>query len=123
MNPIHALAALALLAGCTSDALTNIGVPASSADKLAKINTQIATDGLLFCQIAGVVTAVPGVNVKGASAETVATACRTATILGSNVQSVLATPVAPPKVPTDVPVATVPMPVAAAVANSVGAPK
>lgn len=122
MKPTLILAALALSA-CTSQALQNVGVPAASSDKLARINTQIATDGMLLCMINGTMAAVPGINVTGAASEKVAAACKAAIILGSNVQSVLATPVAPPGVPVDVPVAVVPMPVASAVAHSVVAPK
>src|ERR1700722_8411641 len=60
----------------------------ASATTAANVNTVLSTavaDGSLFCSIAGVVAAVPGVNVKGASAQSVATACATAQLVGAAV--------------------------------------
>lgn len=115
-------APLALVAGCS--ALPSwLQANGASASTAAKVNTVLSTavaDGNLFCAIAGSVAAVPGVNVKGASAQSVANACMTAQIVGAAVNAAAAgVPVPPPATPTAVPIAVVPPTVAAAVTASV----
>ena len=116
---------LLALAGCTpAQVQTNLqanGVSAPVAQQVSGVLSTAVADGTLFCSMAGVVAAVPGVNVKGASAQTVANACATAQLVGAVVSAMptLPVPVAPPAVAASVPVATVPPLAAAAVAQSV----
>lgn len=114
-----------LLTGCSSlpSWLQANGVSASNANSVNTVLSTAVADGTLFCSIAGVLAAVPGVNVKGASAASVAAACQTAQIIGAAVAAGAAgaagVPVPPPAAGTPVPVATVPPAAATAVAASV----
>lgn len=109
------------LVGCTTAQLQANGLSASQA---ASVNTVVSTavaDGTLFCDVVGAVAAVPGVNVVGASAQSVANACATATLVGTAINAAAAAvpvPVPPPATPQSVPVATVPPAAASAVAAS-----
>lgn len=124
---IAAAAALPLLAGCSSLPAwlqANGASPATAAAANTVLSTAVA-DGSLFCSIAGVVAAVPGVNVKNASAAAVANACATAQLVGTAVNAAFAVapvPVPPPAVAAPVPVATVAPAAASAVAASAVAP-
>ena len=126
-NLIAAAAALPLLAGCSSLPAwlqANGASPATAAAANTVLSTAVA-DGSLFCSVAGVVAAVPGVNVKGASAASVANACATAQLVGAAVNAVAAVvpvPVPPPAAAAPVPVATVAPAAASAVAASAVAP-
>lgn len=116
------IAGVLLVAGCQQlpSWLQSNGVSAPTA---AKVNTVMSTalaDGELFCSIAGVIAAVPGVNVTHATAQSVAAACNAAQLVGTAVAAAGAgMPVPPPATPTAVPIAVVPPVVAAAVVASV----
>jgi hypothetical protein len=126
MNRITVIASASLLAlsGC-AQLPAWLQANGASATTAANVNTVLSTavaDGSLFCSIAGVVAAVPGVNVKGASAQSVATACATAQLVGAAVTAAgaaIPVPVSPPASPSAVPVATVAPAAASAVAASV----
>lgn len=113
------LAAGLALAGCATgqQALTDAGV---APDKAIRISADVAAAGQLFCQAGPLLLAVTGVNVKGASADTVAKACAVAQAVGA------LTPPATPPVPVAAPagavavVAKVPDSAAAAVKFSAG---
>lgn len=123
MKPTFALLGALALASCTQ-LPTFLQANGVSADTSNKANTVLSTavaDGTLFCELAGVVAAVPGVNVRGASASSVATACATAQLVGAAVNAAAASipvPVPPPSAAAPVPVATVAPAAATAVAAS-----
>ena len=122
---IAAAAALSLLAGCSTAQIQALGASPTAA---AKVNTVLSTavaDGTLFCNVAGIVAAVPGVTVTNAAAATVANACATAQLVGAAVNAaaaVVPVPVPPPAAAAPVPVATVAPAAASAVAASAVAP-
>jgi hypothetical protein len=110
------------LAGCSSlpSWLQANGASASTANTVNTVLSTAVADGNLFCSIAGVVAAVPGVNVKNASAQSVANACQLAQVVGAAVAvGAAGVPVPPPAAATPVPIAVVPPLAAAAVAASV----
>ena len=118
------LALLALcVAGCSgAQVATNLqanGVSAPTAAAVGSVVSTAVADGTLFCQFDTAIAAVPGVNVKGASAAAVANACATAQIIGGIASAMTPVPVAPPAVPASVPIATVTPLAAAGVAQSV----
>lgn len=114
---------LLVFAGCsaaqTSGFLQSNGVGQPAADKASAVVSSALRDGTLFCNIAGAIAAVPGVNVKGARADKVAEACAQAQIVGAVISATVPVPVPPPVMSTVVPVATTPAIAAAAVAASV----
>ena len=95
------------------------GVSATTAAKVSSVVSTAVADGTLFCQFGAAIAAVPGVNVKGATSQTVANACATAQIIGQIASAMTPVPVAPPAAATSVQVATVAPLAAAAVAQSV----
>lgn len=124
MNRRVSFASLVLaIAGCTapqtSGLLQSNGVSQPTADKAGAILSTALADGTLFCLINNAVAAVPGVNVKGASAAKVADACAKATLVGGVIAATVPVPVPPPAVAAPVPVATTTPAAATAVAASV----
>lgn len=113
------LALGACTAGQTSGLLQTNGVSQPTADKVGTVWSTAVNDATLFCAINGIVAAVPGVLVKGASSVAVANACAQAQLIGGAIAATVPVPVPPPVVPVAVPVATTTPLAAAAVAGSV----
>ena len=124
MRKMIYVGALVALSGCAQLPawLQANGVSAGTAAKVNTVMSDAVADGSLFCAVAGVVAAVPGVNVTHATAQSVAAACAAAQVIGAAIQTAAATipyPVPPPMAPAAVPIAVVPPAVAAAVVASV----
>lgn len=117
------LIAAVALAGCsgtqTSGLLQSNGVSQPTADKAGTVWSTAVNDATLFCAINGIVAAVPGVLVKGATSASVANACAKAQLIGGIVAATVPVPVPPPAIPAAVPVAVTTPIAAAAVAASV----
>lgn len=111
-----ALAVLPALAGCSQ--LQSLGTALGlSSSTLQTISVASLDAGTLFCKYESTVAAVAGIKVNNATAAAVAAACSAITVAGTAQPT--AVPVPPPVGATVVPIATVPLPVAAAVAASV----
>lgn len=106
-------AALLLMAGCTQAQLQATGMSTMTAAQVATVTQTLASDGQLFCQVGNAIYQAGDVKVTNATAASVAAACGALEIGSAIIAGAVPVPV---QAGTQVQIATVPAPVAAAVA-------
>lgn len=87
-----AIFAASLVAACSLQQLTGAGVPATTAQSVVTVEQSLVTGGQLFCQTAGALYLVSGVNVIGAAAGPIATACNNLTVAGNAIAGAVPAP-------------------------------
>jgi hypothetical protein len=78
-----AIGLCAIVGACSLSQLTGAGVPAATAQQVVTVEQSLVNGGQLFCKSADALYLVTGVNVIGAAAAPIATACANLTVAGN----------------------------------------